>query len=51
MPRLGPNWQRPKGMKQLTNERLLDMLADSVAQRDRACTVAVAKVLAMLGQR
>ncbi len=49
--RLGLNWQRPKGMRQLTYARLIDKLADCEMRRDRACSVAVARLYAMLGQR
>lgn len=48
--RIGPNWVRPKSMRQLTYARLMDKLADCVMRRDRACSVAVARLYAMLGR-
>jgi hypothetical protein len=46
--RLGENWQRPKGMRQRTYERLWESLMDCERLRDEAFSVVVQR---FLGQR
>jgi hypothetical protein len=43
--KIGDDWQRPKGMRQRTYERLLDRLADCELRRDQAFCVAAARLL------
>jgi len=43
--RLGDDWQRPKGMRQRTYERLMDRLADCEHRRNEAFCVAAARFL------
>lgn len=42
--RLGDDWQRPKGMRQRTYERLMDRLADCEQRRDDAFCVAATRL-------
>ncbi len=43
--RLGDNWQRPKGMRQRTYERLTNRLVDCEQRREDAFCVAAARLL------
>ena len=42
--KIGEDWQRPKGMRQRTYERLRDRLADCELRRDEAFCVAAARL-------
>lgn len=46
--RLGEDWQRPKGMRQRTFDRLIDRLADCELRRDEAFCVAAARLLSSM---
>lgn len=46
--KIGEDWQRPKGMRQRTYERLMDRLTDCEMRRDEAFCVAAARLIASL---
>jgi len=46
--RLSPDWERPKGMHQLTYERLLERLSDCEDARDAALELCLARVMHLL---
>lgn len=46
--KLGEDWQRPKGMRQRTYERLMDRLADCGQRREEAFCVAMARLIGAL---
>ncbi len=43
--KIGEDWQRPKGMRQRTYDRLMDRLAECEQRRDEAFCVAAARLL------
>lgn len=47
--RVGDDWQRPKGMRQRTYDRLMDRLSDCELRRDQAFCVAAARLLGVHG--
>ena len=46
--RLGDDWQRPKGMRQRTYERLRERLANCELRRDKAFCVAAARLISSM---
>lgn len=46
--KIGEDWQRPKGMRQRTYERLMDRLEDCQSRRDEAFCLSVRRFLARL---
>jgi len=44
--RIGEDWQRPKGMRQHTYERLIDRLEDCQRRRDEAFFLVAARLFA-----
>jgi hypothetical protein len=49
--RLGKNWQRPKGMRHRTYDRLMAALCDCEERRDEAFAVAASRLLGLLRDR
>lgn len=48
--RLGPNWERPKGMHHKTRERIVDRISDCQETRENALAGYVARMLGWRGQ-
>lgn len=48
--RLGDDWQRPKGMRQRTYERLMDRLAECEQRRDEAFCIAAQRFISSIAK-